>query len=377
MLGRQPEISLAELISLYGVQAQPFGQAAALIETADIDIDRLGGTTKLATVIRSLDTTRWPDIQRALAEIPPPPVETKLNLGLSFYGLGLSGRQALAAGLELKQAWKPQAVRIVPPKTVGKDTVISTAQALHNHLTASNGLELIVATDGQKTILAQTEQIQDIEAYGQRDFGRPARSAKVGMLPPKLAQILLNLAHPEAGATVFDPFCGTGVILQEALLSGYSVLGSDLTNDMVQYSKTNLDWLNQNHSGLPPFQLLQADAKQVRLPGAVGAVVSEGFLGQPLESEPSPSQLRQLKTELSDLTLAWLKNLYPQLASGTPVCFTLPAWRQGQRFQTLNILDQIRDIGYTSKQFARPVGDLIYHRHDQIVGREIITLTKP
>ena len=84
--------------------------------------------------------------------------------------------------------------------------------------------------------------MQDIESYTKRDRERPKRDAKVGMLPPKLAQIIINLAAgqlPEEklqnicdiplgepiprrllGQTVLDPFCGTGVILQEASADG-------------------------------------------------------------------------------------------------------------------------------------------------------------
>src|SRR5438132_1608433 len=83
------------------------------------------------------------------------------------------------------------------------------------------------------TILAQTVKVQDIAAYAQRDQARPKRYAKVGMLPPKLAQIIINLAvgrlpdnqlasicdipageqipRPHLELTLLDPFCGTGV----------------------------------------------------------------------------------------------------------------------------------------------------------------------
>src|SRR6185503_10002944 len=104
-------------------------------------------------------------------------------------------------------------------------------------------------------LLAQTLFVQDIEAYGARDQARPARDARVGMLPPKLAQIMLNLsagplrasAEELARLRVLDPFCGTGVILQEALLMGYSVLGTDIDERMVDYSRRNIKWLFQKN----------------------------------------------------------------------------------------------------------------------------------
>jgi len=49
------------------------------------------------------------------------------------------------------------------------------------------------------------------------------------MLPPKLAQILVNSVQAQ---TVYDPFCGTGVIPQEALLLGRTASGSDLSDEI-------------------------------------------------------------------------------------------------------------------------------------------------
>ena len=93
-------------------------------------------------------------------------------------------------------------------------------------------------SDGRELVIALTEAIQDIDAYTARDRERPARSAKVGMLPPKLAQILVNSAQ---GSAIYDPFCGTGVILQEALLMGHEAYGSDLAAEMVDATRTNLE----------------------------------------------------------------------------------------------------------------------------------------
>ena len=42
---------------------------------------------------------------------------------------------------------------------------------------------------------------------------------------PKIARLLVNLAHVKAGNTVLDPFCGTGGILIEAALMKMKVSG--------------------------------------------------------------------------------------------------------------------------------------------------------
>jgi tRNA G10 N-methylase Trm11 len=39
--------------------------------------------------------------------------------------------------------------------------------------------------------------------------------------------------------TVYDPFCGSGVVLQEALIEDYEVWGSDISEKMVRASVEN------------------------------------------------------------------------------------------------------------------------------------------
>jgi tRNA (guanine10-N2)-dimethyltransferase len=61
-------------------------------------------------------------------------------------------------------------------------------------------------------------------------------------LHPKLARTLVNLARLRPGKTLLDPFCGTGGILIEAALMGIKVLGSDISQEMVNGCKRNLEF---------------------------------------------------------------------------------------------------------------------------------------
>lgn len=90
--------------------------------------------------------------------------------------------------------------------------------------------------------VAQTIWIQDIESYSERDMNRD-RSMTVGMMPPKLAQIILNLAaRGEHDLIVWDPFCGLGTTLIEALHAGYNkIYGSDLEMTMVTATQKNME----------------------------------------------------------------------------------------------------------------------------------------
>src|SRR6185436_4415646 len=191
------------------------------------------------------------------------PKEGKVKIGLSVFGLPISTQHLLRAGLELKKVCKKvgRSARIVP----NTEPALSSAAVLHNNLTGDLGIELLLVKDGDKTWLAHTKAVQNIAAYARRDQNRPKRDARVGMLPPKLAQTIVNLAT-SATATdqeqiVLDPFCGTGVILQEALLMGYGAYGTDLEPRMVDYSRENLEWLEiHGHDDSPALEVGDATA---------------------------------------------------------------------------------------------------------------------
>lgn len=383
ILGRQPALGLAELESLYGAKVLcPVGPEAVLIDLEPnlIDFNRLGGSIKLTRVLAELPTTNWRDIEDYLVKtigdqlkhVP----EGKFKLGLSTYGLRVRANEINASALRLKKLIKAEgrSVRVVPNKT----PALNSAQVLHNSLTGATGWELVFYRSGNKTILAQTVAEQDIEAYSRRDQNRPMRDAKVGMLPPKLAQIIINLTCPPTGSTVLDPFCGTGVVLQEALLMGYAVYGTDLEPRMIEYSRANLDWLHQQRDGNFDMRLEAGDATKHRwqMPSAL-VVAGETYLGKPLSKEPTPELLHTIMEECDRIHRGTLDNLHRQLPKGTRLCLAVPAWRVKNGFKHLRTLDYLRELGYNriELKFAR-ASELIYFREDQLVARELVILER-
>lgn len=406
ILGRQPALGLAELESLYGAdRLQPVGNKAVIV---DIDpcllaFDRLGGSVKFCKVLTALDTTDWHQIEKFLLQASPTQSEKmpegKMLLGLSTIGLDAGPQQLQATGLKIKKAVRQtgRPVRLVPNKTVE----LNTAQVLHNNLTGSNGWEIYLIRDGDKTIVAQTVKVQDIESYTQRDRGRPKRDTRVGMLPPKLAQIIINLAagrlpedvlsnicdipadqevpRPKLGQTVLDPFCGTGVILQEAALMGYESYGTDLEPRMVDYSKQNLEWLTRTYH-LPAVccQVEAGDATSYKWQKPFDFVASETYLGRPFTGRPDAEVLARTIAECNLIIKKFLQNIHGQVTSGTRLCLAVPAWqvKQGQ-FKHLPLIDQISDLGYNRVSFER-IGpeDLLYYREDQVVARQLLVITR-
>ncbi len=384
ILGRQPALGLAELESLYGASLiKPIGTGAAIVELEPnkVAFSRLGGSIKLTKILNELPSTSWHDIETYLMDTITEHLkylpEGKLKLGLSVYGLNIGPKQINATGLKLKKIIRAtgRSVRIVPNRA----PTLNSAQVLYNQLTSTTGWELVLVKNGSSTLLCQTVHEQDIEAYAARDQNRPMRDAKVGMLPPKLAQIIINLA---AGldytipVTLLDPFCGTGVLLQEALLMDYGVYGTDLEPRMVEYSQSNLQWLMHGHQG--DWVLEVADATTHTWNKRVPSIITcETYLGKPLSTQPNTELLAKIVADCDDIHLRFLKNIAGQINIGTRLCLAVPAWKTKTGFKRLPTLDKLSELGYTRRSFVHAKNEeLIYHRPDQIVARELVVLQK-
>lgn len=434
LLGRQPEISLAELAAVFGADCvNRISQQFAEVQTSQFDITTLGGTIKCAKVITELPASRTDKAsllaasrfitQHYHAKWAHSP--HKITLGLSAYNLNVTARDVQKTGLILKSSLKKSgtSLRIIP----NDQPALSTATAHNNKLGGSpHKVELLlVKTTDRRLIIAESRGVQNITAYTRRDRHRPKRDTFVGMLPPKLAQIMLNLAlgvgslarHRSCGNSVMsripavssksnasgnavrrtidlserlksdpltevgrrhplilDPFCGTGTVLQEALLAGYGVVGTDLSQKMVDYTTENLSWLQSTFTA--PGNVIdihQADATTHHWPNSesLAAVVCETYLGQPFSAPPAPQKLAEIAGSCNHIITSFLTNIRPQLAPNTPLCIAVPAWYDASgRATHLPLIKHLQKLGYHQLNHI----PLIYRRPDQTVARELLIL---
>jgi tRNA G10 N-methylase Trm11 len=383
--GRQPALGRAELESLLGdANIKPFGDTASLltVPVEGFPFERLGGTVRIARILTTLQTSNWSEIEAFLLATVPEyadRVEGKLMFGISVFGMHSSPKKIARTALEVKKAIRQsgKSVRMVPHTALE----LGSATVLYNKLTAKNGLEILIVSDSTSTYIAQTTRIQDIDAYSARDHARPHRDAKVGMLPPKLAQIILNLAaNQHQIQRVLDPFCGTGVVLQEAMLMDYDIYGTDLEPRMIQYSIDNLAWLDTKYPDAGDYRRIEVgDATKHKWhePSKISTVAGETYLGKPLTTLPPSDQLAKIMHEVNALHHRFLQNIGSQVASGTRLCLAIPTWRGTHEFLHLSVLDFLDDLGYNRVKFTHVEDDgLIYHREGQVVGRELLVLEK-
>ncbi len=352
-------------------------------------IKNLGGTIRI-----SEDVATWnhmpsaEEILEAFQDLPP-----KWDIGIGSFGMSLNVRKV---GIELKKAARKHESKLsfIEPKSGA--SLLNAAQVIFNKLTSLPNAELIFMKDGENTILVRTTSIQDITTYELRDTLRPARDARVGLLPPKLAQIMINLGlprTPENITTVYDPFCGMGTILQEAWLMGFASVGTDLSERMVGAAHENISYLSKHFSVPENLQptIFHHDATSPEFPEDVRnkklTIVTEPFLGTPLSRPLSPTEGTQFYDSVTPLYHQFFTNIKSVLVENSRLLALLPAPRIRENgkdtFTPLPriFLDEIAKVGYRKLELipkeisaVSTVGTeepLLYARPDALIAREL------
>lgn len=384
ILGRETNLCQAEAETVFD-ECVFLAENICLVKSSQVDINKLGGVVKIVEPIADVEVVNTNQILDQIQQIITSFISginptNKVSFGFSVYGDRISGRlrQVGKIGIEQKNILHEIGIksRYIKPKTGLR---LSSAQVIHNQLCSPNakGFDFCVILVRNRLIIGHTTAIQDIASYSRRDHNRPCRNMTVGMLPPKLAQIMINLAKPVESHTIVDPFCGSGVILQEALIAGFNTHGSDLSDKMIACSQKNLSWLSSSFKLKTKYSLSQADATQLKTLPANNVIVTEGFLGRPFNIEPSKNQLSEQITCLTEIYLSFFRNLKQVNNPPTRIVICLPLWRLAKKLLWLDIIDQIISLGYTLEQFVGlDPRQLIYLRDNQIVGRQVLVLTQ-
>ena len=170
-------------------------------------------------------------------------------------------------------------------------TNLSSAQIIGENL-VERGTDFTLIVAGNTEYFGKTVWVQDIENYSKRDYGK-TRDMEVGMLPPKLAQMMIHIATPyptfpqreKGDAAIYDPFCGLGTVLIESILMGNTaVYGSDISAENIEKTKENIIFAKTNFkNALQISQMQVLDARGISSSPFLkhtDAIVTEGYLGQ-------------------------------------------------------------------------------------------------
>lgn len=363
ILGRNTKLSIAEILAVLP-EAKVVKKTSSflILDTKEFDpadtLKQLGGTIKIGSILSpGIDKEIIIDDLKTLKS------DGKLKFGLSYYG---SKQDKL--GMEIKSELRKLSIscRLVTGKDKALSSVIVTKNNVNDYL--------ILADDSIKgqsdKWLGKTLVVQDFQGYGFRDFGRPDRDMVSGSLPPKLAQIMINLSQTNKAGVLLDPFCGSGTVLQEALLLGFrSIIGTDKSAKAILDSKRNLDWLGSKFKlPIDNISVMELDVRDlIRKVKAVNAIVTEPYLGPPLKREPQKLEILKIIKELEDLYVGAFEQFSKILLKESKVVIVFPTFKIDQEVFNLQILDRIEKLGFTQVNKE----SLVYGRPGQYLYRDI------
>ncbi|MFH1789641.1 MAG: DNA methyltransferase [bacterium] len=358
-----------------------FKQGILKLETAKkIDahewMSKLGGTIKIAEQINQ--EMKRDEIENVIAQ-ELMEVKGKIVFGISCYGSVArnardAGRLALNVKKILKQ--KGRSVRVVP----NKESALSSSVVANNHLTEKGGEFLIALIGSNRYSLAKTICVQPFVQFSKRDYGRPMRDDFSGMIPPKLAMMMINLAGIKDG-TILDPFCGSGTIISEAILLGYSdLLASDLSLKAVDDCKENINWIVNNYPvNSAKYSVKQVDVKKASVEygaNSVDAIITEPYLGRPLKGNESKERLEAQTRELGTLYLSAFREFKKILCKNGVVVIIIPRFKFSNDWVRISIGEKIKELGFKAEPLLDNHEFLLYHRPNQRVAREIWKFVK-
>ncbi|MEA3356894.1 MAG: DNA methyltransferase [Patescibacteria group bacterium] len=329
---------------------------------------RLGGFVKVGYVIE--DVTQYLDqFIKDHSE-----VDTKVNFSLSFYNDGkfrILKQKRKALGMQTKKYLKSNGIR---SRFVSNPSDLKTSSVLlRKNKVIRRGFELnlLQHPKSRKEYWGLTLAVQDYGKFSHIDYGRPRANKKRGMIPPKLARMMLNLAQVVDDGVIWDPFCGSGTILMEGLLAGYRVVGSDVDKDAIEETKENLAWLCEDQKiSHTKYEVMEHDL-QDGIPKDLkfDAIVTEPYLGPVLRNVVTVEQVASFSETIDSLYDALVKIVLAAPSKGKLVV-VVPAFKTISGWIDLDFAparsSSLKDV--SSELSTQP---LQWDRPDSIIRRNI------
>jgi len=372
IFGNTPQLSFAELKSILTDQEiKPVFDNMVAVELENDDkatqlMDILGGTVKILKLEQEFTEKLDEDqTHQAVTELLSSLAE-KPTFAFTHHG----DKTIDISDISIKKYLRKQGIK---SRFLESGKGLSASVLLHQ----KKVIEIYLIETENISYLAKTVGIQNIDQWTVRDRGKPYFNRKKGMLPPKVARMMVNLAISEKSEvrseerkrqiTIYDPFCGTGTILIEAMVRGYDVIGSDLDIESVYGSETNLIWFKGEYRLDNFYKIFKKDVSQVTSNDTskkVDAIVTEPFLGK---QTPDLNKVPNIFKGLEKLYLGAFKTWTKILNKGAKVVIIFPLIEAGhQRYDFHKLIDKLVDFDYTLE-----IEPIVYARKGAVVKRQI------
>lgn len=378
VLGRTPKLASLELDAI--ASSPTLLRPDIILASSDHKplslMQDLGGTIKISEVVYTGNLPSVLDIDAILStEVR----ENKLIFGMSTY----SETQPISV----------QMLRVLKDGFVSRGIHTRFIQSKHGTSLSSVVIakqkvtELVLIESNDSWYVAVTRAVQDFEQWNERDFSRPFSDPKNGMLPPKVARMIVNIAKSTLVKTMgkiespilLDPFCGTGTILSEALIMGWRVIGADISEAAIERSRKNVVWARSRYA-LKDAEMTfyDHDATHIseRITSPVHAIVTEPYMGNTNASSYGKvielAKAKNIVKGLEKLYIGCLREWSTILVKGGVIVIALPQYVIGKETVFVKkVIDRCENLGYTLV-----VGPIEYGRPDAVVRREFYIFQK-
>jgi len=390
ILGTNPSLSLSEIDFYFKSRKITFNLEVINNEVVFLEtktelnvgkiIKELGGTIKIGIIKVETKKINLDSFIEVLGD-GLENIDYKFKFGFSTYSSDILPLNKIA--MSFKNKFKKDGISC--RWVISKEKALSSVVVEQNKL-VNKGADFVITRRGQIFYIGKTLAVQDFKGLARRDFGRPARDDESGMLPPKLAQIMINISGVRNEQVLLDPFCGSGTVLTEAIAMGIkNIFGSDLSKKAVEDSRKNTNWLLRGIEDKPSVDIEQIDSTKVSLKidrDFVDAIVTEPYLGP----QRGAHDIKKTVQTLEDLYSNSLEEFSKVLKKDSSVVMVWPVFvsRDGQKkkyfldniktskFNVIPLLEKKyleNDFIKTSKR-----GGIIYGRPGQKIWREIVLL---
>ena len=390
-LWREWKLSIAEILAIFPDSEILFSGSSVLILWNILKEDILVNFSKIWWTIKVFELELQPDLEAVYSEI----LEYSQKSEWKFkYSLNLFWSKNLKLENILKNTKKIFKSKNISARYFNKDDWknLSSGQIIWNNILKKwfdfNLVDLWGIFYFWKTI-----QVQDIDSYSKRDFSKN-RDMQVGMLPPKLCQIMINIWRKNIfknieNLNIYDPFVGLATVLVEALNMGILwVFWSDLNEKMVDESRKNIsDFISKNLLKNISFKIEKLNAKfinesEILQKEKIDLIVTEWYLWEIMTKKNiSLDRINKQKESLLSIYSKFFENLAKvDFSWKIVICF--PFWELNWKYiyfseilETLQkhcIIESIFEN--TEFNLATKTWSLLYKREKQLVWREIFKL---
>lgn len=353
VLGRNPELSKAEVFSYFDKEGNKIlsnkvsgnGLLIELEKEIGKVVKFLGGVIAVGKVLCSTNEEEMEKVSVYNG------TSNKLNYVLWEFG------EESKIGNYLKKRFKLEKIKATE-KPLGNFIEMQTGKTVRNISRGKLVDEEYFVFDN---LFGKINEKSDYDEIEKRDMGKPFRRSDLA-ISPRLAKIIINLSGVRSKETLLDPFCGIGVVLQEALLQGVKVVGIDKDKTVIEKCKKNLEWANFSKE---KYKLINGDSRKTGSNKAE-VIVCEPDFGETLRKVPNPEKVKKILLEYEILMNSVLRNLKKHVKG--KIVFTAPYVKTNKKRVSCNIEKLVDQTGLIVKS------KFDEFREGQIVGRQIFVL---